>query len=194
MFEASLNFSLHCKHCFVCHARVPMVSMEIVSLPTPKPAFCAGNELVTFGIFWALGVSSGCWKWGGVGSESKLGVRSEGLTNMLHRWLSNLLHTWPHGCKRKMFGDLQIWAPDCNQHATPLDHQLHWHHASIINLSKITARNPSAEPDLSPKENSSHRRRESLLCKKMQGFPQFLTSKYSNINFRKFSLKEQDRR
>ena len=52
-----------------------MVSIEIVSPPTPKPAF-----VLEVSYFWVLGVSSGCWKRDGVGSESKLGVGSEGLT------------------------------------------------------------------------------------------------------------------
>jgi len=55
---------------------IGVVSIEIVSLPTPKPAFCAGSELL-------LGVGSefsGCWKCDGVESESKLAVGSEGLT------------------------------------------------------------------------------------------------------------------
>ena len=40
-----------------------MVGIEIVSLPTLKPAFCAGSELL-LGVgskFWVLGVRR-CWK------------------------------------------------------------------------------------------------------------------------------------
>ena len=56
------------------HTWVLMVSIEIVSPPTPKPAF-----VLEVSYFWVLGVSSGCWKWVETGCWKRGGNQQQAL-------------------------------------------------------------------------------------------------------------------
>ena len=58
------------------HTLVPMV----LKTRLRRGKLCFALELSYLFYVWVLGVCSGCWKWGGVGGESKLGAGSEGVT------------------------------------------------------------------------------------------------------------------